>query len=151
MKTFFIIFGALALGVFIILFTIAMIKGEPFLLPVMITFLIFGVSFLLTGTVVTETYNCPQCNEEVSKQADYCFHCGNALDTKGADEATEIFTCKCGKNYNNCENINYCEQCGEQIHKTYCNGCGKRISSETFCPECGLDLRVDSNISNVSK
>ncbi|MGN0005346.1 MAG: zinc ribbon domain-containing protein [Candidatus Gastranaerophilaceae bacterium] len=142
-------------AVFCVIFIIAaVIEQEPeFVLPMLIFCVFAAICFY--GVSVNGTYNCPQCNKEISSRANCCTYCGSILDAEDiatVNQSIEDFiVCKkCGKEL--CKEANFCDRCGEQVYVMCCNGCGKRIKSASeyaFCPDCGLDLRIAANISNT--
>lgn len=149
----YIILGILCTVFCVIFITVAIIQQESeFIIP-MLVFCVLTAIFIYGG-IMAGTYNCPQCNAEIPRQANCCTYCGDILDAEGIatiNQSTEdsAICKKCGHELP--KDANFCSRCGEQVHNTYCNGCGKRIYSETFCPDCGLDLRVADNIRNTPK
>lgn len=149
----YIIFGIICAICCVIFIIAAVIQKESAFLVPMLAFCALTAIFIYGG-IMTGTYNCPQCNAEIPRQANCCTYCGDILDAEGIatiNQSTEdsAICKKCGHELP--KDANFCSRCGEQVHNTYCNGCGKKLDSETFCPDCGLDLRVADNISNASK
>ncbi|MGD1153849.1 MAG: SPFH domain-containing protein [Syntrophales bacterium] len=105
--------------------------GMGFMMPAM-----FAEAFKSSPTQQTstpETFNCPDCQQNVSKEAKFCPHCGHQI--------VVFQQCsQCGKNLP--PNAKFCVQCGHAIEQKpqslKCPKCGtENLPKSMFCNQCG--------------
>ena len=105
--------------------------GMGFMMPAM-----FAEAFKGSPTPQTsipETFNCPDCQQNVSKEAKFCPHCGHQI--------VVFQQCsQCGKNLP--PNAKFCVQCGHAIEQKpqslKCPKCGtENLPKSIFCNQCG--------------
>jgi membrane protease subunit (stomatin/prohibitin family) len=105
--------------------------GMGFMMPAM-----FADAFKSSPTQQTstpETFSCPDCRQNVSKEAKFCPHCGHQI--------VVFQQCsQCGKNLP--PNAKFCVQCGHAIEQKpqslKCPKCGtENLPKSMFCNQCG--------------
>jgi membrane protease subunit (stomatin/prohibitin family) len=105
--------------------------GMGFMMPAM-----FAEAFKSSPTPQTstpETFSCPDCQQNVSKEAKFCPHCGHQI--------VVFQQCsQCGKNLP--PNAKFCVQCGHAIEQKpqslKCPKCGtENLPKSMFCNQCG--------------
>ena len=105
--------------------------GMGFMMPAM-----FAEAFKSSPTPQTstpETFNCPDCQQNVSKDAKFCPHCGHQI--------VVFQQCsQCGKNLP--PNAKFCVQCGHAIEQKpqslKCPKCNtENLPKSMFCNQCG--------------
>jgi membrane protease subunit (stomatin/prohibitin family) len=105
--------------------------GMGFMMPAM-----FAEAFKSSPapqTMTPETFSCPDCRQNVSKEAKFCPHCGHQI--------VVFQQCsQCGKNLP--PKANFCVQCGHAIEQKpqslKCPKCGtENLPKSIFCNQCG--------------
>jgi membrane protease subunit (stomatin/prohibitin family) len=105
--------------------------GMGFMMPAM-----FAEAFKSSPTQQTstpETFNCPDCQQNVSKEAKFCPHCGHQI--------VVFQQCsQCDKNLP--PNAKFCVQCGHPVEQKpqslKCPKCGtENLPKSMFCNQCG--------------
>ena len=105
--------------------------GMGFMMPAM-----FAEAFKSSPTPQTSTpenFSCPDCRQNVSKEAKFCPHCGHQI--------VVFQQCsQCGKNLP--PKANFCVQCGHAIEQKpqslKCPKCGtENLPKSIFCNQCG--------------
>ena len=85
------------------------------------------------GSPASETVNCPDCQQSISKEAKFCPNCGHQI--------VVFQKCQqCGKNLP--ANANFCVQCGRPVEQKpqslKCPKCGaENLVKSIFCNQCG--------------
>jgi len=105
--------------------------GMGFMMPAMLADAFRGTA--VQQTAVPESFKCPDCQQDIPKEAKFCPHCGHHL---------LIFQqcSQCGKNLP--MKAKFCLQCGhpveQQVEAKKCLHCGtENLPKSLFCNQCG--------------
>ena len=86
---------------------------------------------------------CDGCGAEVPEGKNFCPNCGASM--KSAEAPKKGRVCEnCGADVP--AGSKFCPNCGAVAKEKNCPKCGEVIGDETFCQNCGFDLRAKSNL-----
>lgn len=86
---------------------------------------------------------CDQCGAEVPDGKNFCPKCGTSMNNAEFPKIGRVCE-NCGEDVP--AGSKFCPNCGAVAKEKNCPKCGEIIVDETFCQNCGFDLRSKSNL-----